>query len=45
MSDIDDDDDIAHVRWWDDYEITGKTEATREKQRAEYLARLQKLYE
>jgi len=46
MSDIDDDDDdLAHVRWWDDYEITGKTEATREKQRAEYLARLQKLYE
>lgn len=46
MSDIDDDDDdLAHVRWWDDFEITGKTEATREKQRAEYLARLEKLYQ
>ncbi len=45
MTDIDDDDDLAHVRWWDDYEITGKTEATREKQRAEYLARLEKLYQ
>ena len=41
----DDDDDLAHVRWWDDFEITGKTEATREKQRAEYLARLEKLYQ
>ena len=44
MSD-EDDDDFGHIRWWDDYEITGKTEASRERQSQIYFDRLNKLYE
>ena len=44
MSD-EDDDDFGPIRWWDDYEITGKTEASRERQSQIYFDRLNKLYE
>lgn len=43
--DVFDDDDYGQVRWWDDLEITGKTEASREKQRQEHQERLTKLYD
>jgi DNA polymerase bacteriophage-type len=39
------DEDFGHIRWWDDYEITGKTEATRLKQIAAREERLVKLYD
>jgi DNA polymerase bacteriophage-type len=44
MSDLLDEDLHEHVRWWDDLELTGKTEAARQKQLLALNERLEKLY-